>query len=204
MHCKRNIRVIIALSGGLALIIVGLALVLGKNVGTKPEPSAALSGDTQEYDLDKLHSYRTPYVGDNSKVAAIAQLLPAPDSNMRYDRISIQTDRKPFGLTIYYVPTKKITEYPMDEHGNPNSDYNKRQNKNFVVLFSLIDNLGSISFNTDFTSIDNGQGIVTVPRSNFENWVSDDLWADNYKKLIEVFGVIDKDPLISNNLKENV
>lgn len=64
------------------------------------------------YDLTEISKHKTPYIGANGKVSALAQNLPVPDSYFKQRFISMETDQTPYKLTVYYEPA-------------PNRDYNK-------------------------------------------------------------------------------
>ena len=50
--------------------------------------------------MKELGSDPTEFVGDNSKVAHIAELTEYPDG-YAYDHIAIQSEEEPYGLTVY-------------------------------------------------------------------------------------------------------
>lgn len=56
--------------------------------------------DMLTYDLVEISKYKTPYIGDNSKVSAITYRLPTPDKYFRQKYIFLRTDVKPYNLTI--------------------------------------------------------------------------------------------------------
>ena len=62
------------------------------------------------YNLEEILKYKTPYVGDNSKVSTIVNTLPVPDNYFKQQYISMVTDKKPYKLNVYYEP-KKIISY---------------------------------------------------------------------------------------------
>jgi len=102
--------------------------------------------DMLTYDLDELSKYKTPYVGDNSKVSAIAGHLPAPDNHFRQQYISMKTDEKPYCLTIYYEPasdSEDRAEWPIV---TPDSNIETNSRTNALVVFSMIDNLDEVTF----------------------------------------------------------
>lgn len=79
-------------------------------------------------------SYKTPYVGDNSKVVnAIDSLLY---SEFR-KKVALETESKPYGITVEYEITKPDIGV---------QEIESNMYLNAVLLFSLIDNVDEISF----------------------------------------------------------
>lgn len=78
--------------------------------------------------IDLLKKYQDTYIGDNSKVIAILDMLPF--SNHR-GKVELQTKQEPYELTINY-----------NMEGNENIlEYNS------IALFSTINNLSKINYN---------------------------------------------------------
>ncbi|SKC84345.1 M56 family metallopeptidase [Maledivibacter halophilus] len=102
--------------------------------------------DMLSYDLEEISKYKTPYVGDNSKVSNIASLLPVPNRYFTQRYISMETGNKPYGLTIYYelASDKKYKgKWPIT---SSNSIVEMNSRKNALVVFSMIDNLDKVTF----------------------------------------------------------
>lgn len=102
--------------------------------------------DMLSYDLEEILKYKTPYVGDNSKVSNIASLLPVPNRYFTQRYISMETGNKPYGLTIYYelASDKKYKgKWPIT---SSNSIVEMNSRKNALVVFSMIDNLDKVTF----------------------------------------------------------
>lgn len=98
------------------------------------------------YDLAEISKYKTPYVGDHTKVGSIASLLPVPDKNFKQQYISLETSQRPYGLTIYYEAesdTEYKDEWPLT---SANSDIESTLKMNALVAFSMIDNVDNITF----------------------------------------------------------
>lgn len=76
----------------LALAICGIAAVCFL---TNPKKETA-----EEHFADDLTQYQTDYIGDASKVSAIAQHLPYP-KGFSYDSIELQTTEEPYELIIF-------------------------------------------------------------------------------------------------------
>lgn len=164
-HHKKS-RQIIILSGILLAVFLFGAIYLGAGVGTgaasppnlyiaaEGETKAALRGsygfaarvDMMTYNLAEIAKYRTPYVGDAGKVGQIAGSLPVPDSGFIQRYISMKTDNRPYGLTIYYEPAaagKYEGEWPTTA---ANSVLETNSKLNALVVFCMIDNLDEVTF----------------------------------------------------------
>lgn len=102
--------------------------------------------DMLTYDLNEISKHKTPYVGDNSKVSAIAGHLPVPDNYFIQQYTSMKTSEKPYGLTIYYeakLDKKYEGEWPIV---TPDSAIEQNSRANALVAFSMIDNLDEVTF----------------------------------------------------------
>ncbi|MCK5764179.1 MAG: DUF4825 domain-containing protein, partial [Clostridiales bacterium] len=102
--------------------------------------------DMISYDLSEISKYKTPYVGDSSKVTHIADLLPVPDNYFKHQYISIKSNNKPYNLTIYYEPAADMEyegEWPITK---PGSVIETNSRTNALVVFSMIDNLDEVTF----------------------------------------------------------
>lgn len=100
---------------------------------------------TYDY-LMEIAKYKTPYVGNNSKVAGIAGNLPAPDKCFRQRYTSMITDKEPYKLTIYYEVAqdeKYEGEWPIV---TADSTIERNSRKNALIVFSMVDNLAELSF----------------------------------------------------------
>lgn len=152
---KSKIKIIFSISL-LGFVIFG-ALYLGAGVGNSKADLLNLSVDAEDgktktalsgtYDLVEISKYRTPYVGDSSKVSNIVRHLPVPDNYFKQQYISLITANKPYGLNVFYEGKEGAShssEWPI---GNPNDSviYSNMQ-KNALVLFCMIDNLDKVTF----------------------------------------------------------
>lgn len=84
-----------------------------------------------------IYSYKTEFVGDNSKVIGIVNSQQYSEK-VKVDGIKILSEKEPYGLNVYVIRDKKLVEDDLF--------------KNAVVTFSLIDNLENLSYvdkNTD-------------------------------------------------------
>jgi len=106
----------------------------------------AVRVDKLSYDLTEIAKYKTPYVGDNSKVAAIASLLPVPDNSFIQRYISMETSQKPYRLTVYYelaTAAKYAGTWPII---NQDSVIAENARADALAAFCMIDNLDEITF----------------------------------------------------------
>lgn len=78
-----------------------------------------------------IYDYKTEYVGDNSKVVQIVNGMEYPDG-IQYDSIEIQSQTQPYGLTVYVLEDRGITQDELF--------------KNAVMTFALIDNLSELKY----------------------------------------------------------
>lgn len=93
---------------------------------------------------DQAWKYRTPYIGNASKVSNMSGGLPYP-APFKYDHIQLQTDKEPYGLTVYLA---------VDEQAAANKLTSAEQltlaapelQRNAMLLFGLIGNAGEIVF----------------------------------------------------------
>jgi beta-lactamase regulating signal transducer with metallopeptidase domain len=102
--------------------------------------------DMLTYNLGEIVKYKTPYVGDNSKVSGVVSNLPVPDSYFKQQFISILSENKPYELYVFYEGKEgasHTSEWPIVNPDNPT--YSNMQ-KNALVLFSMIDNLDKVTF----------------------------------------------------------
>lgn len=102
------------------------------------------------YPLATIANYRTPYVGNNSLVSQISGRLPVPHRNFMQRFMALQTSAQPYGLTLYYEAAHPASSGPAGNHGIPLDDPAARfgiiMRSNALVLFSMIDNLGQVTF----------------------------------------------------------
>lgn len=95
----------------------------------------SLNGEIREELLNQLTENRTPYVGNNVKVAALINALPVPSSfNYRGD-LSLQTKQEPYSLRF---------EYEMTRDSIPQEDLDMLY-FNAAMLFYAIGNVDEIT-----------------------------------------------------------
>ncbi|NLY45647.1 MAG: DUF4825 domain-containing protein [Tissierella sp.] len=89
---------------------------------------------------DELYKLKGTYIGDNSKVGNIINLLDFPEE-LTPNGIELFTDEEPFGLQINFQARDEVIGAKFWSSG---SDYIWRSPS--VILFSLIDNLDYIQY----------------------------------------------------------
>lgn len=116
------------------------------------------------YDLTEIAKYQTPYVGNHSKVVSLARNLPVPDPYFKQQYISLKTENKPYGATIYHEPANN-TEYqgvwPIEQ---PSDSFESILEKNVLVLFCMIDNVEELTF-----AFRNSQSTGELDESQYES-----------------------------------
>lgn len=103
--------------------------------------------DMVTYDLTEIEKYKTPYIGDSSKVGSIARLLPSPANYFKQQYISMETSAKPYKLTVFYEGLSETGVYGEGWPISPTSSVILPVlQKNALVLFYSIDNLEEVIF----------------------------------------------------------
>lgn len=123
----------------IALLGVLCVLLLGGLLLTSALDKDPASGLISSYDAEGLLEYRTPYVGNNSKVVNIINLLPL--SKWRQE-VSLQTGNTPYGITVNY--DFRATDLTKEQVKGTFSS-------NAVVMFALIENVDLITFTSQFS-----------------------------------------------------
>lgn len=156
LHYKRPAFRLIGIS-------VTAALLVGIGLAANPKSMAAEKSTAAQ----EMYACRTQYVGDNSSVVNIADRLPVPDALAR-GRISLSTDRVPYGVETAYRTTAEEIEYYSDE------SHQEAFDRNAVLMFALIKNADSVVF-----SLSDGEKTVSLTRTR--EWANSamgrDVWA---------------------------
>lgn len=165
------------------------------------EPTENLAKVTG-YDAHVLLEHRVPYVGDNSKVVGLIDLLPLPDGLSR-ESVELQTSAEPYGISIQYQ-IDQGTGMTMDvEKGDP---FTLEQwfYRHAAVLLSLIGNADYITFTVDNArtiSGDQDRYIYRLDRSDIEavygdirGLADDELAFGDYVGNMSRIGAIDMSP----------
>ncbi|MDP4181254.1 MAG: M56 family metallopeptidase [Bacillota bacterium] len=120
-----------------AIVLAVLVAVIGIWLISNPK------SDKRESDLQiqSYLKYRTEYVGDNSKVGGLINLMTFP-LVLSYERIRLGTDEKPYKLTVDFNASTIELDHEMV------SEFNLFE-KNSIILFSLIKNVDEINYVID-------------------------------------------------------
>ncbi len=93
-----------------------------------------------KYNLAEIMKHKSKYVGDGSNTGTLGSLLPVPRTGFVAKFTSLQTTLEPYGVTLYYEATKKLSDSEVVEEDLHTSW------KNAFILFCMIDNLGEVRF----------------------------------------------------------
>lgn len=173
-----------------SVILVGSlflgALFLGGgntvNKGQK-DNNSLYSSNIDSEDLLKISKYRTPYVGESSKVRQIASSLPLPNSYFKQQYISMETKEKPYGLTIYYEPgssEEHISVWPITK---TDSDIETNSKLNAIIVFAMIENVDKVTFAFKDTQ---SEGELDESEYNTEFTYLRSLLEEEYGKLYNI------------------
>ncbi len=158
-------RKAITAMGMLCLLLLGGLLLTGaldKGMASDIIPS---------YDAEGLLKHRIPYVGNNSKVVNIINLLPL--STWRQE-VSLQTKNTPYGITVNYdFRETELTKEQVEGIFRSNA----------VVMFALIENVDLITFTSKFSG--GATETVSFARSEAQQEFPQKLWE--YSKDISTF-----------------
>jgi bla regulator protein BlaR1 len=158
-------RKAITAMGVLCLLMLG-GLLLTSALDKNPA-----SGSISYYDAEGLLEHRTPYVGNNSRVVNIINLLPL--STWRQE-VSLQTKNTPYGITV---------NYDFRETELTGEQVKGTFHSNAVVMFALIENVDLITFTSQFPG--GATETVAFARSEAQQEFPLKLWE--YSKDISTF-----------------
>lgn len=143
-HVKARIKNVLAYrklpawAAACLLVVVG-AVIAGCATNPRPieiSPPSVQQQSYHGYDLDKLMDNKTLYVGNHIKVGGLIGGMPEP-LGLDINGLELQTSSQPYGVTYRYLANDTYTE----TEANSSIFYN-----NAVLLLSLIDNVGSITY----------------------------------------------------------
>lgn len=122
------------------IVVFALIVVLTACAGLAADPqSKEPSPDSK---VEKLLSYRTEYVGDNSKVGNIISRLEFP-ADVKYNSFELYTDAPPYAVTVNFdTDTATRNFYTGALHEGP-------FRKNAILMSALIQNVEYITFVLD-------------------------------------------------------
>ena len=121
----------------LAIMLVAMSIMLISACGKKENL----------YEIPDLSQYKTDYVGDSSNVINIVSGQEYPEG-YSYDSIQIQSETKPYGLTVFLKVEPSAVK--IEDELQVNAD----------MTFDLIGNLGTI----DYKTADSKEIIVSYER----------------------------------------
>lgn len=123
------------------IFLLGLFILMMLGIGLQQAKSdiKIVSSSSSIYNAEVLYKYKTPYLGDNSKVIHLIDNLPY--ANLR-EKVFLQTEAVPYGVTLEY-DFSNAPDGPIQIEAN-------FQN-NAVILFALIENVDEIIFITKET-----------------------------------------------------
>lgn len=153
------------------IILVGLSILGGLFLGGALEIQKEVQKTDDivagGYNLSKIAAYRTPYVGDNSKVSQFAFHLPIPDIYFKQNFISMEDKDNRNTLIIYYEVISDVQyegEWPIDE---ANSAIKEKLRTNALVTFCMIDNVDEVIF-----AFRDSRSDAVLDRTQYESKVS--------------------------------
>lgn len=153
---KRTLCAIMALCLSVNALLVGCSETM-QNATIQSEQIKNNKKEHSDEEIQRLLKWKTDYVGDNSAVGNILTELGAPDG-MVSNGFEIQSNTEPYGIKIYYTieDFSKTQSYDGSGHGFNNSeiivndDVEFHFRKSFMVLFSLIKNLGYVEYHISY------------------------------------------------------
>lgn len=147
-NSKKNSKLAILSSIVLLVVIIVVAVYLGSAI---KENDPEIIESTDPYNLTEIIKYKTPYVGDNSKVSHLAGNLPSLDDEFNQRFISMLTNEKPYALTVYYESKQDeyLGEWPLTDIAIAVA-----AQKNALIMFSMIDNVDEVNFSLRQTKSD--------------------------------------------------
>lgn len=138
------------------MVIAAAIAVVCVGVGLISNPQSALTGENDS--IQEIYQYRTPYLGDNSKVVHIADRLPVPKALTR-TKVRLFTDEAPYMVEVNYKTTPTVREAFVKPDNQTIFD------QNAVLMFALIGNNESVKF-----VLNDGQKDLSILRTR--------AWAD--------------------------
>ena len=146
MNHQKKSKLIKLLSVVLLVAAIIGAIGLGASVSTVNDHPPVVRVDMLTYNLPEIAKHKTPYIGNASKVAALAGRLPVPDSDFKQQYISMFTSSRPYKLNVFYEVKQNDTNRKEWAIENPNPATKSNLRKNALVLFCMIDNLDEVTF----------------------------------------------------------
>ncbi len=120
-----------------------------------------------EEEMDKLYNMRGTYLGDNSKVVSIVNMLNFP-ADMNVEKIDLSTKDQPFGLTVTLQGDANL----IAKYISTSSNY--LWYPQAFSLFSLIKNLDYVEFNIK-EETDRETSVFYITREQADSLIGNDL-----------------------------
>ena len=157
----------------LALIVTAVSILMLAVFAADPPNEQAVPVIYSGYHVTALMDNKTPYVGDNSKVAALVDAVPWPEGMTR-GVIELHTSAEPYGITVH-----------LTVHGSAGQEAQDSSMLycNSIVLFSLINNVDEIT--CEVTGQDDNISGLSYTRDAAEKLLKGDvrLYADSAQHL---------------------
>ncbi|MFY4774135.1 DUF4825 domain-containing protein [Metabacillus sp. RGM 3146] len=106
----------------------------------------SLKGNASE----TIFQYKDSYIGDTSAVAGIIKQLR---SNEQFEKLSLETKNKPYGMVVDYKESRSMSEKNMEETALYNAAF----------IFALIKNANWITFDFEIQK-------YTITKEKLEKW----------------------------------
>ncbi len=153
------------------------------------------------YDAHALLEHRVPYVGDNSKVVGLIDLLPLPGGLSR-ESVELQTSAEPYGVSIQYKIDMEMGITFDAENGDPFT-LGQWFYRHAAILLSLIGNADYITFKVDNARTISGEDryVYRLDRNDIEavygdirGLADDEVAFRDYVGKMSRLGAIDMSP----------
>ena len=105
--------------------------------------SFVLVGCGKPTNMTDLLNYKGSYVGDNSAVGHIIEILPAHE---HLDGFELQTSKEPYEVTINYKPFDEAT-VELEDGSTSKVALNEVLQGNSMIILSLVTNAEIVNFN---------------------------------------------------------
>ena len=120
--------------------------------------------DESKVNLTTVLKYKDSYVGDNSAIINIVNNLPA---NIYNEGIELQTESKPYEITIHYKGFEDIA-IRLEDDSVISSSFPYVLKNNALIILSLVQNADIVNFDMDDGTI------ITYERTALVNAHKDD------------------------------
>ncbi len=176
---------ILAIAVVAALFVLLIANPLKDQNDQKPLSSTE---QNNKYNVDALINYKTPYVGNNSKVVTLIDIV-SDSLTIQRKTVELHTTAPPYGITINYAEPDEAGDM---EDALAEAHLRDALFARSILLFSLIDNVDSIT-STITNERDGALSAYSYTREMAEQWAGGDVrkYAENSSTLIDLIDRID-------------